>query len=124
MGVQNYSHLNFVTFSGIMSTVLSQQPPKEDEEEDDEEQGEEFVFEDSTDEEKLQEDSKGISLDCVSSVHMSKKVDIEASDSVSQTVKDKTQLPKISPPAGQEGNPTKDLSISAAGNTFSGIIFF
>ncbi|XP_018535020.1 rho guanine nucleotide exchange factor 10-like protein isoform X1 [Lates calcarifer] len=97
-----------------MSTVLSQQPPKEDEEEDDEEQGEEFVFEDSTDEEKLQEDSKGISLDCVSSVHMSKKVDTEASDSVSQTVKDKTQLPKISPPAGQEGNPTKDLSISAA----------
>uniref|UniRef100_A0A4W6EFM6 Rho guanine nucleotide exchange factor 10 like n=1 Tax=Lates calcarifer TaxID=8187 RepID=A0A4W6EFM6_LATCA len=45
---------------------------------------------------------------------MSKKVDTEASDSVSQTVKDKTQLPKISPPAGQEGNPTKDLSISAA----------
>ncbi|KAM7422045.1 hypothetical protein PAMA_010230 [Pampus argenteus] len=67
-----------------MSTVMSQQPPKEDEEEDDEEQGEEFVFEDSTDEEKLQEDSKGTGPDTARAVQLSKKEDSEASDSTKQ----------------------------------------
>lgn len=102
-----------------MSTVMSQQPPKEDEEEEDEEQGEEFLFEDSTDEEKLQEDSKGISPDSVQSVQLSKKEDSETSGSVSQTGTDSTQLlHRTSPPAGQEDTPTKDVaSISTAGNT-------
>ncbi|XP_044037919.1 rho guanine nucleotide exchange factor 10-like protein isoform X1 [Siniperca chuatsi] len=86
-----------------MSTVMSQQPPKEDEEEEDEEQGEEFLFEDSTDEEKVQEDSKGIGSDSV------------RSDQMSQTGADSTQLLRTSPPAGQEGIPTKDgASISTA----------
>nr|XP_020447487.1 rho guanine nucleotide exchange factor 10-like protein [Monopterus albus] len=96
-----------------MSTVISLQPPKENEEEDeDEEQGEEFVFDDSTDEEKHQEDSKGIGSDSVRSVHVSKNEDSETSDSVSQTPTDSTQLP----PAGQEDSiPTKDLaSVSTA----------
>lgn len=43
-----------------MSTATSRQPPKDDEEEEDEEQGEEFEFDDSTDEEKMQEDREGI----------------------------------------------------------------
>ncbi|XP_051270582.1 rho guanine nucleotide exchange factor 10-like protein isoform X2 [Dicentrarchus labrax] len=85
-----------------MSTVMSQQPPKEDEEEEDEEQGEEFLFEDSTDEDKLQEDSKGISSDSVKSVPLSKKEGSETSDS--------TQLHTTSPPAGQEGISTKDVT--------------
>ncbi|XP_040889834.1 rho guanine nucleotide exchange factor 10-like protein isoform X3 [Toxotes jaculatrix] len=98
-----------------MSTVMSQQPPKDDEEEEDEEQGEEFVFEDSMDEEKPQEDSKGISSDCVSSVQVSKKEHSETSGNVLETVTDNPQLPKTSPPAGQEGIPTKDAaSISTA----------
>lgn len=50
----------FCLLSGTMSTATSQQPPKDDEEEEDEEQGEEFEFDDSTDEEKIQEDSKRI----------------------------------------------------------------
>lgn len=94
-----------------MSTVMSQQPPKEDGEEEDEEQGEEFTFEDSTDEEKLQEDSKGISSDSQLS-----KMEVKNTDS--------TQRLQTSPPAGQEGIPTKDVaSVSTAGNTFSGLLF-
>ncbi|XP_019110486.2 rho guanine nucleotide exchange factor 10-like protein isoform X2 [Larimichthys crocea] len=85
-----------------MSTVMSQQPPKEDGEEEDEEQGEEFTFEDSTDEEKLQEDSKGISSDSQLS-----KMEVKNTDS--------TQGLQTSPPAGQEGIPTKDVaSVSTA----------
>lgn len=107
-----------------MSTVMSQQPPKEDEEDEDEEQGEEFLFEDSTDEEKLQEDSKGIGSDSVKSVQLSKKEDSKTSDSVSHTGTDSTQLTRTLPPAGQEGVPTNEVaSISTAGNTFSRIIF-
>lgn len=89
-----------------MSTVISQQPPKEDEEEEDEEQGEEFVFEDSAEEDKLQADSKGIS-----SVQRSTQED---SGTGSQ---DTSQLPKSSPPAGQEDVPNKDVaSTSTEGN--------
>ncbi|TKS70795.1 Rho guanine nucleotide exchange factor 10-like protein [Collichthys lucidus] len=80
-----------------MSTVVSQQPPKEDGEEEDEEQGEEFTFEDSTDEEKLQEDSKGISSDSRLS-----KMEVKNTDS--------TQRLQNSSPAGQEGIPTKDVA--------------
>lgn len=50
----------FAFFSGTMSTATSRQPPKDDEEEEDEEQGEEFEFDDSTDEEKTLEDREGI----------------------------------------------------------------
>ncbi|KAM7401713.1 hypothetical protein PAMP_017008 [Pampus punctatissimus] len=74
-----------------MSTVMSQQPPKEDEEEDDEEQGEEFVFEDSTDEEKLQEDNKGTDTDSARAVQLSKKENSEASVNVSHIVTDSTK---------------------------------
>ncbi|XP_038551361.1 rho guanine nucleotide exchange factor 10-like protein isoform X2 [Micropterus salmoides] len=90
-----------------MSTVMSQQPPKEDEEEEDEERGEEFLFEDSMDEEKLQEDSKG-----TGSVRsdQSKKEDRQTSDSVPQTGTDSTQLLRTSPSAGQEDIPTKDVA--------------
>ncbi|XP_040015692.1 rho guanine nucleotide exchange factor 10-like protein isoform X2 [Xiphias gladius] len=93
-----------------MSTVMSQQPPKEDEEEEDEDQGEEFVFEDSTDEEKLPEDSKGSSPDCVSSVQVSQKEDSVTSDRASRTVAGRTQPPETSPSAGQEGIPTKEAA--------------
>lgn len=69
---------------------MSQQLPKEDEEEEDEEQGEEFEFDDSTDEEKPEE--------------------IGTSS---------TALLTTSPPAGQEGIPTKgEASVPAAGNKF------
>ncbi|XP_062271879.1 rho guanine nucleotide exchange factor 10-like protein isoform X1 [Scomber scombrus] len=94
-----------------MSAVITQQPPKEDEEEEEEEQGEEFVFEDSTDEEKLQEDSKGVGPESAKPVQMSKKEDSVTSDNVSQTVTDSTQqLSKPLPPAGQEEIPTKDVT--------------
>ncbi|XP_026162721.1 rho guanine nucleotide exchange factor 10-like protein isoform X2 [Mastacembelus armatus] len=93
-----------------MSTVISQQPLKEDEEEEDEEQGEGFTFEDSADEEKLQEDSKGIGSDSVSSVHVSKNKDNERSDTPSHTVQDSTQPSETLPPAGQEGIPTSNLA--------------
>lgn len=118
----NYLHSNFVSFAGIMSTVISQQQlPKEDEEEEDEEQGEEFSFEDSADEDKLQGDSKVIPSDSVKAVQ-SKKEKSDTSGSVSQTGTDCTQRP---PPAGQEGIITKDVvSISTAGNIFSEIIYF
>lgn len=105
-----------------MSTVMSQQPPKEEEEEEEEEQGEEFLFEDSTDEEKLQEDSKGISSDSVRSVQLPKKEDSESSGSVSQTGTDSAHLLRTLPPAGQEGTPTTDVaSTSEAGNTITHI---
>ncbi|XP_041813379.1 rho guanine nucleotide exchange factor 10-like protein isoform X1 [Chelmon rostratus] len=92
-----------------MSTVMSQQLPKEDEEEEDEEQGEEFVFEDSTDEEKLQEDSKGISSDS-RPAQLSTKEGSETSDSAAQTGTDSTPHVRSSPPAGQEGISTKDVA--------------
>ncbi|XP_078026742.1 rho guanine nucleotide exchange factor 10-like protein isoform X2 [Epinephelus lanceolatus] len=95
-----------------MSTVMSQQPPKEDEEEEDEEQGEEFSFEDSADEEKLKVDSKGIRSDSDRSVQMSKKEDSETS----QTGTDGTQLHRTSPPAGQEGVITKDVTSTSTGD--------
>ncbi|XP_047438370.1 rho guanine nucleotide exchange factor 10-like protein isoform X2 [Mugil cephalus] len=82
-----------------MSIMMSQQPPKDDEEEDDEEKGEEFEFEDSTDDEKLQEDGKRISSECV---QVSKQEASETSGSASQTATDVEQLPKTSPPAGPE----------------------
>lgn len=92
-----------------MSTGMSQQqPPKEDEEEDDEEQGEEFSFEDSADEEKLQEGRTGVTSDSLGAVQLSKKEDRETPGSVSQTGADCTQLLRTSPPAGQEGILTGD----------------
>lgn len=106
-----------------MSTVMSQQPPKEDEEEEDEEQGEEFTFEDSADEEKLQDDGKGISSH---SVQLPKKAGSETSEIASGrgTQLDCTQLAAL-PPAGQEGIPTEDVaSTPTAGNTFSAVIIF
>ncbi|XP_029287640.1 rho guanine nucleotide exchange factor 10-like protein isoform X2 [Cottoperca gobio] len=94
-----------------MSTVMSQQqPPKEDEEEEDEEQGEAFSFEDSADEEKLQGDSKEVTSDSVKSVQLSEKEDSETSGSASQTGTDCTQLPRTAPPAGQEGDLTKEVA--------------
>lgn len=102
-----------------MSTVTSQQPLKEDEEQEDEEQGEEFVFEDSSDEEKPQEESQGTGCDSTRSVQVSKNVDSETSQSLSQTATDSAQLLKTSPPAGQEGESAKDVAtISKAGNFF------
>ncbi|XP_076599261.1 rho guanine nucleotide exchange factor 10-like protein isoform X2 [Chaetodon auriga] len=91
-----------------MSTVMSQPPPKEDEEEEDEEQGEAFSFEDSADEEKLQ-DAKGISPDS-RSAQMSRKEGSETSDGAAQTGTDSTQLVRMSPPAGQEGTTTKEVA--------------
>lgn len=87
-----------------MSTATSQQPPKDDEEEEDEEQGEEFEFDDSADEEKLQEDSER--TDCVPSTE----------DKSSETVAEKAELLKPAPPAGQEANFTK-VSRPSAGET-------
>ncbi|KAF7662309.1 hypothetical protein LDENG_00238970 [Lucifuga dentata] len=81
----------------IMSTVTSQQP-KEDEEEEDEEQGEQFEFEDSTDEEKIQEDTQ-----------LPRKEESEQPDSIAETTTVNTQQPVgAAPPAGQEPNTTKD----------------
>ncbi|XP_008305141.1 rho guanine nucleotide exchange factor 10-like protein [Stegastes partitus] len=90
-----------------MSTMMSQQPPKEDEEEDDEEQGEAFVFED-TDEEKLQEGSKGISSDTVAPVHVPRKEDCETAGTVSQT--DSTQPSTNAAPAGPECIANKEIT--------------
>lgn len=100
---------NTVPFlSGVMSTVMSHQPLKQDGEDDDEEEGEEFVFDDSTDEEKPGEESTGVSLDCVTSLQASEK-NKETSDVV--TNGDKTQLsPQTSPSAGQEDVTAKDVS--------------
>lgn len=66
-----------------MSTTTSQQPLKEDEEEEDEEQGEEFEFDYSSDEGKIQEDSK-------------------RANSETPTVPEKTVPLNDLPPAGQE----------------------
>ncbi|XP_029990135.1 rho guanine nucleotide exchange factor 10-like protein isoform X3 [Sphaeramia orbicularis] len=100
-----------------MSTVMSQQPPKEDEEEEDEEQGEEFVFEDSTDEEKPQEESKGSISESVGSVQSPKTQTNDTSD-ILQTPTERPQeqqLSNTSPPAGQEGTlTTEKASISTA----------
>lgn len=74
-----------------MSTVMSQQPPKEDEEEEDEEQGEEFTFDDSADEETVQEDSKGTSSHSAGSTE---KAGSETSESASRL--------GALPPAGRE----------------------
>lgn len=99
-----------------MSTVVSQQLLKEDGEDDDEEQGEEFEFDDSTDEDKLQEDSKTV-IDCVKPVQASKHEDNVTSGSVSQTFTDSTLLPTTSPSAGPDGVATKDpVSVSTTGN--------
>lgn len=97
-----------------MSTVVSQQLLKEDGEDDDEEQGEEFEFDDSTDEDKLQEDSKTVT-DCVKPVHASKHEDNVTSGSVSQTFTDSTTT--TSPSAAPDGVATKDpVSVSTTGN--------
>lgn len=94
-----------------MSSVVSQQPPKEDEEEEDEELGEEFVFNDTTDEETPQEDTKENGSNPVLST--------KHGDSDTQTDSDaKPQLTRTSPPAGQEGISTRN-SMSTAGNSFS-----
>lgn len=107
----SFLHLNFASFSGIMSAVVSQQLPKEDEEEEDEELGEEFVFDDTTDEETSQEDTKENGSN---SVLLTKH-----GDSETQTDSDaNAQLPRTSPPAGQEGISTRD-SIPTAGKAFS-----
>lgn len=81
-----------------MSTTTSQQPPKEDEEEEDEEQGEEFEFDYSTDEGKIQEDNK-------------------RTNSEMPTVTEKTVLLNFLPPAGQELILTK-VSVPLTGKTF------
>ncbi|XP_067359448.1 rho guanine nucleotide exchange factor 10-like protein isoform X3 [Channa argus] len=93
-----------------MSSVTSQQPLKEDEEEEDEEQGEEFVFEDSTDEDKHQEDGKGTGSDTSRSVQGFKNEDSGTSGSASLTVTDSKQLPNASPPAGREDVPSKETA--------------
>lgn len=89
-----------------MSTATSQQPPKDDEDEEDEEQGEEFEFDDSTDEEKIQEDSKR--MDCAPST--------EEKSSGMLAVTEKAELLKSAPPAGQEANLTT-VSLPSAGKT-------
>lgn len=113
-----YCHVNYGTesckcgdvcvclFPGIMATATSQQPPKDDEEEEDEEQGEEFEFDDSTDEEKIQEDTKG--MDSVLSTEQKSNEILIATE--------KAELLKSAPPAGQEANFTK-LSLPSAGKT-------
>lgn len=82
-----------------MSTVTSQQLPKDDEEEEDEEQGEEFVFEDSDEDEKPQKDTKEIDSIPVCSPE---SVGSEATESVSQTGTNGIEFQRRSPPAGQE----------------------
>lgn len=87
-----------------MSTVTSQQPPKDDEEEEDEEQGEEFEFDDSTDEEKIQEDAK----------RMDGALSTEEKSSEMLAVTEKAEPLNSVPPAGQEANFTK-VSLPSAG---------
>lgn len=70
-------------------SATSRQPPKDDEEEEDEEQGEEFEFDDSTDEEQTQEDREGI------------------------TVSERPEPLHNLPPAGQEGT----IPVPTAGKT-------
>nr|XP_029133018.1 rho guanine nucleotide exchange factor 10-like protein [Labrus bergylta] len=92
-----------------MSTVMPQQLPKEDEEEEDEEQGEAFSFGDTTDEEKNQEDGKGISSDTVKCASSKK-------EEKPQPGTDEKQPVKTLPPAGQEGNATKDAAALSTGD--------
>ncbi|XP_041836684.1 rho guanine nucleotide exchange factor 10-like protein isoform X2 [Melanotaenia boesemani] len=84
-----------------MSTTMSHQPPKDDEEEEDE-QGEEFVFEDSTDEEKTLEGSKDIVSDCDKPVQVSNKEDSETPAGVSEEASVTSQLPKSPSPVSSE----------------------
>lgn len=79
---------------------MSQQLLKEDEEEEDEEKGEEFVFEDSDDEEKLREGSDGVGSHPVA---LTKREGSETAESVSQTSAAGAQSHRRLPPAGQEG---------------------
>lgn len=90
-----------------MSTVMPEQPQKEAEE--DEEQGEEFVFEDSTDEENLLEESEENASE---SAPLSERENNETSRSNLQThTENKSQdVCKDSPPAGQEGESVKDAT--------------
>lgn len=104
-----------LTLSAIMSAMMSHQPPKEDEEEDDEEQGEEFVFEDSEDEEKTLEDCKAITSDCVELSPTSKNESSEPPGGVLQRAADSTQLIKSAPPAGPESTTASNPS---TGNSF------
>lgn len=87
----------------IMSTGASQQPPKDEEEEDEEEQGDEFEFDDGTDEENVQEDTK--QMDCALST-----------EDKSSEMLEKAELLKYAPPAGQGVNSTK-VSLLSAGKT-------
>ncbi|XP_036007230.1 rho guanine nucleotide exchange factor 10-like protein isoform X1 [Fundulus heteroclitus] len=100
-----------------MSATISHQPPKDNEEEDDEEQGEEFTFDDSTDEEKAQAESKDITSECITPVHVSKSDCDEASGAVTA---DSAQLIKSSPPAGPESAeasvPTTDVPAAESPN--------
>ncbi|KAM4588604.1 rho guanine nucleotide exchange factor 10-like protein isoform 1-T1 [Odontesthes bonariensis] len=89
-----------------MSTMTPHQPPKEDEDEDDDEQGEEFVFEDSTDEEKPMKDSKE---NIPQYAQVLKKENNEAPAAVSLTATESTQLPESSPPAGPGRITTSDV---------------
>lgn len=92
-----------------MSATISHQPPKDAEEEDDEEQGEEFTFDDSTDEEKAQGDTIS---ECITPVNVSKNDHNEASGAVAE---DDTQLCKSTPPVGPE---SLVASIPTTGNSF------
>lgn len=96
-----------ISLSAIMSTVMPEQPQKEEEE--DEEQGEEFVFEDSTDEENLLEESEENASE---SAPLSERENNETSRSNLQThTENKSQdVCKDSPPAGQEGESVKDAT--------------
>lgn len=107
-----------------MSALMSHQPTKEDEEEDDEEQGEEFVFEDSEDEDKALEDSKDskdITADCVELSQTSKNESSETPGGVLQRAADSSQLIKSPPPAGPESTAASNPS---TGNSFLGIIYY
>ncbi|XP_053725045.1 rho guanine nucleotide exchange factor 10-like protein isoform X1 [Synchiropus splendidus] len=90
-----------------MSTAVSQQPPKDDEEEEDEEHGEEFQFDDSSDEEKL----PGVGIVC-DSEQLSKEEVSKLLENKSQTEVqcDSQQMVRCSTPAGKEGNPDKDVT--------------
>lgn len=92
-----------------MSSAISHQLPKYDEEEDDEEQGEEFMFDDSTDEEKALED---VTSECITPVCVPKNDNNEASGAVAT---DCTQHFKHPSPAGPE---SIVASIPTTGNSF------
>lgn len=92
-----------IVFSGTMSTATSPQPPKDDEEEEDEEQGEEFEFDDSTDEEKTQEEREGLHGRML-------------------TVSERPEPLDVVPPAGQEG--TAPVPTTGKNTFFTVPIFF